>query len=278
VGFGLLSVSPSASDPQDTPDGREAEDLCPVGLPNVDDRSLVAIGGEVDGEPAPAPPLLQEGGVHASGSASEVFPGSSSGGSHFRKFFNQVQSDQGLDSQDLEFLSHHVADSTASGYGFAFQKFRDFCVNREIDPLSCSPASVVKFLRSIYEAGASYSTVNFYRSAVSKLHLGVSGIPMGQHPLVSRAVKSVFRLRPPLPKYTTCYDVSKVLDYLVNLPADNELSLKQLTCKALFLTCFSSLSRVSTVSRLGTQVDKCGEYLIIPIIALEKQVGTMPWT
>ena len=58
---------------------------------------------------------------------------------------------------------------------------------------------------------------------------------MGQHPLVTRLLKGAFNDRPPLPKYTSTWDVQVVLDYLQS-PGENEnLSLKQLTWKTVML-------------------------------------------
>ena len=33
-----------------------------------------------------------------------------------------------------------------------------------------------------------YSTVNFHRPGISKLHVGINGTSVGEHPLVSQAV------------------------------------------------------------------------------------------
>ena len=65
------------------------------------------------------------------------------------------------------------------------------------DPFSCTPAIIVKYIRSLYESGVAYFTVNHHRSSISKFHEGFAGQAIGSHPLVSKAVKAVFRLRPP---------------------------------------------------------------------------------
>ena len=110
------------------------------------------------------------------------------------------------------------------------------------------PAVLVKYVRHLYENGASYSTINLHRSAVAKFHSGLDGVSIGSHPLVSQALKAVFRLRPPLPKYVATYDITKVFGYLQSLPSNESLSLKLLTLKTLFLLTTSIISRVS---RLG---------------------------
>ena len=86
---------------------------------------------------------------------------------------------------------------------------------------------------------------------MEKFHSGLDGVSIGSHPLVSQALKAVFRLRPPLPKYVATYDITKVFGYLQSLPSNESLSLKLLTLKTLFLLTTSIISRVSSVSRLG---------------------------
>ena len=88
------------------------------------------------------------------------------------------------------------------------------------------------------------STMNFHRSGISKLHVGINGISIGEHPLVSQAVKTVFRLRRPLPKYQSTFDIVPVLAYVQSLHTAS-ISLQLLSFKALFLTVYSSISGVS---------------------------------
>ena len=68
------------------------------------------------------------------------------------------------------------------------------------------------------------------------------------------AVKAVFKLNPPLPRYSSTFDPSLVLSFLKKLPSNPDLSLKLLSQKALFLLITSSISRVSSVRMLGPQL------------------------
>ena len=72
--------------------------------------------------------------------------------------------------------------------------------------------------------------------------------------MVSQAVKAIFRLRPPLPKYINTFDVSLVFTYIARLPTNEALTLKQLTFKTLFLLTSSTISRLSSMGRLGPQL------------------------
>ena len=140
----------------------------------------------------------------------------------------------------------------------------------QADPLTCAPAIIVGYMRHLYESEAGYSTVNFHRSGISKFHVGINGISIGEHPLVSQAVKTVFRLRPPLPKYQSTFDIVPVLAYVQSLHTAS-ISLHLLSFKALFLTVYSSISRVSCVARLGLSLLEQRDSVVLYFVSLEEQ-------
>ena len=85
-----------------------------------------------------------------------------------------------LNQEDHDFLSHHISGGTRGNYGRAWIHFCKFCAELNVDPETCSPAVLVKYVRDQFETGASYSSVNIARSAVSKFHHGVPGLgPVG---------------------------------------------------------------------------------------------------
>ena len=91
------------------------------------------------------------------------------------------------------------------------------------------------------------------------------------HPLVSQAVKAVFRLRPPLPQYQSIFEIVPVLAYIQYLPTAS-VSLKLLSFKTLFLTIYSSISRVSSMARLAPSLEETRDSPILKLVSLEKQV------
>ena len=181
-------------------------------------------------------------------------------------------SNSGLDlnQDDLSFLSNHLAPSTATGYGYIFAKFRSFCDKLSVDPFTCPPSVVVKYLRHLSESGAEYSTVNVHRSSISKFHAGFAGKPVGEHPLISQAVKAVFRLKPPLPKYQSTFDIVPVLAYMRSLNT-HTISLQLLAYKALFLTVYSNICRVSSLARIGPSLTEHRDSVVLHLVDLEKQ-------
>ena len=197
-----------------------------------------------------------------------MLPGPSGGRAHFWGHYRHTVGHSDLDGEDMDFLAGHLAVDTASGYGYAFNHFKTFCEDKNVDPFTCSPSVVIKYIRFKFNEGYSYSTINYHRSSISKFHAGFEGSPIGEHFLVCQALKSVFRQRPPLPKYLSTFDIQPVLNYIANLEPLSSLSLKALTMKTFFLICFSTLSRVSSVARLGPAVKESrvsGQYSVTNI-------------
>ena len=210
---------------------------------------MVAPGTESTDRPHTSPAQLQVNTDHGGQVTGPAIPSTSGGCPSTGKNLNYT-SDPDLD----KFLANHLASSTQKGYNASFSKFASYCTSKNLDPTSCKPDNIARYLMSLYENGSSYSSINLARSAISKFHVGFDGIPAGQNLIVCNAVKAVFKLKPPLPKYLATFDVTIVLDYLKSLPANPQLSLKLLTYKALFLLTVASISRVSSIAKLGPDI------------------------
>ena len=74
-------------------------------------------------------------------------------------------------------------------------------------------------------------------------HVHIEGVPMGQHPLVSRMLKGMYNSRPPQLRYTSTWDVDIMICYLSSLGDNTALSLKQLGHKLAILMALVTLSR-----------------------------------
>ena len=263
----LPSCAPA---PQGDQQDQGAKDSGPAHLPTVADSSVVGTVVRDASGTSHVAPILQDNIENTRQQPSAALHGPIGGTACFRQEFSLSKANHDLDQDDLDFLSNHLASETASGYGYVFRKFRIFCEQLLADPLTCPPSVIVKYLRYMSVSGAEYSTVNFHRSAISKFHASVDGSPVGEHPLVSQAVRAVFRLKPPLPKYQATFDIVPVLNYVRSLPTDR-ISLKQLSFKALFLTVYSSISRVSSMARLGPSLQEHRDCVVLHLVSLEKQ-------
>ena len=237
LGQGVLPVPTRPHDHDKPPEDQDGEDQ------SCHDHPQVAISDVVASDPGDV------GGASHGAAILQGNPDNDDGG--YYAFPGSSRRSTRLPEELKNFLSNHLSPATTSTYKTSIKKFELFCSNLNADPWTCEPETIVQFLHSLFQAGASHSAVNSARSAISKQHRGYYGKPAGMHSLVCQAVRAVFRLKPPLPKYVHTYDITLVFDYLKSLPPNSELDLKSLSFKALFLLICSSLSRVSSVALLG---------------------------
>ena len=127
------------------------------------------------------------------------------------------------------FISQYLSTGTSKTYKSIFGRLQEFCSTKRHSAYSCSPEVILRFLKSLHDKGSSFSLINAARSAISKYHIGFKGTLAGQHILVYQAVKAVFRLNPPLPKYQSTYDIQWVFTHIKSLQPP--LTLKELTYK-----------------------------------------------
>ena len=145
-----------------------------------------------------------------------------------------------------------------------------------MDPLVCEEIHILNFLAEKFEAGASYQTLNGFRSAISKSHCGFNGVPAGASPMVRRLMKGAFNIRPPLPRYSEFWDVGQLISCLKLLHPPESLSPLQLAQKLAALLSLLSLCRVSSLAALACNYDiirdKEGgaEQICLRLLSLEK--------
>ena len=147
-------------------------------------------------------------------------------------------------------LSAATRKSTNKTYDSVWRKWCGWCDQRQIDPISAGLNNILTFLREQFENNLQYRTLNVFRSAISSTHRWVDGKPVGQHPLVIRLLKEIANERPPQPRYSTTWDVSKVTAYLSSLGHNNMLSLKLLSKKLAMLLALISPERSSVLADL----------------------------
>lgn len=87
------------------------------------------------------------------------------------------------------------------------------------------------------------------------MHVPIEGVSIGQHPLVSRLLKGVFHSRPPIPKYSKIWDVSRMLMHLSSMKVDRDTPLKLLTLKTVILLALSRPSR--SVDLANLEISNC---------------------
>lgn len=157
---------------------------------------------------------------------------------------------EGISAEAAQLLSSGWSKGTNTAYQSAWKKWVSWCIPRKVDPLSCSVHPFLDFLAGLFVEGLQYRSINTIRSAVSMIHNQVDGVPLGQHPLVSRLFKGMYNSRPPQPRYTRTWDVDIVTRYLSSLGDNNALSLKQLSNKLAILMALVGANRVLELQAL----------------------------
>ena len=120
------------------------------------------------------------------------------------------------------------------------------CRERKLNSIQASVESVLEFLSSEFNLGRACRTLNVYWSAISSTRPKIDSVRVGEHPLVVQLLKGAYNLRPPLPRYSSTWDVSLVVSLIDCLGASESLS-KDLSQKLGFLLALTAMERVSEV-------------------------------
>lgn len=115
---------------------------------------------------------------------------------------------------------------------------------------------MANFLADLYDKGYQMRSINAYRSAIASAHDRVDGLSIGQHPTISRLMAGVANSRPPQPRYTSTWDVSKVLKHIEEKGDNENLSLKDLTLKTAMLLALTRPSRSADLHNLDITLSR----------------------
>ncbi|KAK2556969.1 hypothetical protein P5673_020799, partial [Acropora cervicornis] len=120
-------------------------------------------------------------------------------------------SNKGFSKQAVDIICASWTAGTEKQYKGVWDKWSGWCRKRQIDLPQASVTQVVEFLTDCFHEGKGYSTINTYRSALSTTLCAMNDDrdSLGSHPLIARLLKGVYILRPPTPRYSSTWDVSK---------------------------------------------------------------------
>lgn len=122
-----------------------------------------------------------------------------------------------------------------------------YCKFHDLDPYEPSVQHVTDFLRLLLEDGASYSTINIARCALSAVLDTGSKDTIGSDPMVALVVKGCGNINPPEPKYDSIWDVSVVFKMLESWGDNDKLSLLDLSKKLTVLLLLCTAQRGQTI-------------------------------
>ena len=162
--------------------------------------------------------------------------------------FQRSYETEGLPEHVTRLLSAATRKLTNKTYDSTWRKWSGWCDRRKTDPISAGLNNILTFLGEQFERDLQYRTVNVFRSAISSTHRWVDGKPIGQHPLIIPLLKGIANERPPQPRYSTTWDVSKVTTYFSSPGYNSTLSLKLLSKKLAMLLALVSPERSSVLA------------------------------
>ena len=183
---------------------------------------------------------------------------------------------KGVSKDAAELIQASWRKGTQKSYATTWGKWCGWCDRRETDPVSAPVKCLLYFITEEFKNGKQYSTLNTYRSAISATHVGYSGTPASQHPLLCRLLQGIFNSRPPMPKNVTLWDVEIALKHAEsNFPLE-ELSLKQISERTAMLLALANADRVSDLHSLDLKFRSYrygGVSFIIPVLTKTRRSG-----
>ena len=158
----------------------------------------------------------------------------------------------GLSTKAKDIIMASRRTGKSKQYDVYLKRWEQFCQSKGIDRLDASVANDIDFLATLLTSGLGYSAINTARSALSSVLILPNNITFGAHPLVARFLKGVFELTPSLPRYSSIWDVSVLIQHLRSLGPPTQLDLKSLTKKTTMLLCLLTGQQCQTLMKLDT--------------------------
>ena len=157
-----------------------------------------------------------------------------------------------IDVKTLQFFKHTWRPSTRKCYITHINRWALWAIENNVKVLDPPLAAVLKYLRMYFEKGVGYGAINAARCALSLILPRAQGNTIGEHFLVKWFCKSCHEQRPPQPRYDSFWNVKVVLDWVVSISHNSDLSLKLLSYKLTILLLLVSSQRGQTILNLNT--------------------------
>ena len=178
---------------------------------------------------------------------------------------------QGFSEQAMGILDKARREGTKSAYSSAWKKWTGWCHSEQIDPFQASMADIINFMSRQCKDGLEYRTLNVYRSAISAFHPLLDGHKVGQHPDMKMFMAGAFNEKPPQPKYTSTWDVNKVLQFVKGLGENAILTDKLLTMKLVMLLTLTNVKRAHELQFINPSLmEDYGDRVVLHIAKLTK--------
>lgn len=150
---------------------------------------------------------------------------------------------RGVPEDALQISISSLANSSIKQYNSSIRLWWIFCLENNLSLFEFSVQNILNFLSFHFNKGASYSSLNTMRAALSFL----ISPEVGSDTRIKRFFKGIFRIRPPEPRYKETWNPDLVLNFFLNLPPNEELGLKLLSHKLATLLALVTAHRIQTL-------------------------------
>lgn len=134
--------------------------------------------------------------------------------------------------------------NTLKQYNSAYKKWWQYCKQNNVDCYNNNVPFTLAFLTLQFKTGASYSTLNTIKSALSL----ILGKKFSKDERVSRFLKGAFKAKPSLPRYQSTWNPNIILEFLANWYPNRNLPTDKISKKLVALLALSTAQRVQTLS------------------------------
>ena len=163
-------------------------------------------------------------------------------------FLHRVRK-EGFSTKAAEYIRLRWRKGSRRTYENYWRDWDRWCDQREIDPLSPSPAQLGENLVHLFhDKELATSSIGIARSAISSFSAPVDGAPLGEHRRICDLMKAFRNCRPPKARYSTTWSIDSLLSFWDTQPENSQLTLKLLTLKTVSLVAISSLSRADELA------------------------------
>lgn len=146
----------------------------------------------------------------------------------------------------LDIITSSITESTLKQYECSLKRWWEYAHSFDMDIFNSKTIDIIKFLTKLFEEGASYSSLNTARSAISL----ISVCNINKDGMIPRFLKGTFKQRPAKPKYDSTWDVTPVLNFIEKLHS-NDWELKIMCQRLATLLILTTAQRLQTLALIN---------------------------
>ncbi len=161
---------------------------------------------------------------------------------------------KGFSDRTADTMASARRQSTSGTYDARINRFRSWCEERNVNPISAAVTEVAEFLQELFDKNKfSPTTIAGYKSAISVVHQGFDGRPLGQNKDLCTLITGMYQLRPAKRVLIPNWSLPLVLNMLLKPPFEplETADIKFVTLKTVFLVAVTSGRRVSEIHALS---------------------------